>query len=139
MKKQFILETILDEELVQRFEWLWINEKDTILMFGTEKLLITDELGITFINPFNLMQSMGKATLEDMRKQFNHEKDFEVFLLEKDNDFNTKILGNVEDKIVEYKGNRHVLRKYLWLKELLKWNMDPESSRIRFEHLLRPE
>jgi hypothetical protein len=129
--------TILDEELVQRFEWLWINQKDTILTFGIEKLLITDELGITFVNHFNLMQSMGKATLEDMRKQFNNEDDFKAYLQDKDNEFNTKILGNVEDKIDEYEGNKRVLRKYLWLKELLKWNMDPKSSRIRFEYLLK--
>lgn len=129
--------TILDEELVQRFEWLWLDQKDTLLMFGLKNVLITDELGITFINPFNLMQSMGKPLLEDIRKKFDNEKDFEAYLQKVDNDFNMKILGNVEDKIVEYEENKRVLRKYLWLKELLKWNMKPESSRIRFEYLLK--
>ena len=129
--------TILDEELIERFEWLWIYKKDTILSFGIEKLLIKDELGITFVNPFNIMQSMGKGYLNVLKQQFENEDDFKSYLEETNNEVNMKLLENIEKKIVEYEMNKRVLRKYLWLKELLKWNIDPKSSRIRFEYLLK--
>lgn len=128
--------TILDEELVQRFNRLWIEQKDKILEFGTEKRIVTYKDGITFINPFNLMQSMGKYELKNQKKPSESQKDFEARLLGIDNDFNKKVLANVENLIEEYKDKEDVLCKYLWLKDLIKWNMDPKSSN-EFEYLLK--
>lgn len=131
--------TILDEEVVQRIKRLWIDQKETILELGIEKKIITDEEGVTFINPFNLMQSMDKDTLENLKKPSESQKDFEARLQKIDNNFNKTVLRNVEDLIEEYKENEDVLCKYQWLKELIKWNMDPESSKIKFEYILKSE
>ena len=30
-----------------------------------------------------------------------------------------------------------ILKKYIWLKELVKWNVDPESSKIKFKYFLK--
>ncbi len=69
--------TILDKELVQRFKKLWKVQKNTIKDFGTQKKLIMDKKGITFINPFNLVQSMNKFELENIRRQFSTRIEFE--------------------------------------------------------------
>lgn len=129
--------TILDEELVQRFKYLWMDQRETIELFGTNKKIIVDEEGIAFINPFNLMQSANKGTLEDIKKQFNNTNDFKDYLLGIDNDYNNKILKNLEDKIEKFKDNGHIQIKYLWLKDLLNWNMDPKSAERKFEYLLK--
>jgi hypothetical protein len=172
--------TILDKELVQRLKWLWMDQRETIELFGTNKKIIVDEEETAFINPFNLIQSTDKGTYEDLKKQFNNEKDFRAHVLSIDHDYNMKVLKNLEDeikkrkeilenlrekfdnkkaceeyllksgyklnnevlgedkeKVEEYKINERILDKYLWLKDLLKWNMDPKSSERNFEYLLK--
>jgi hypothetical protein len=47
------------------------------------------------------------------------------------------IKKNVENKIAEYKNDDHILQKYLWLNELLRWNMNQKQTRIKFEYLLK--
>ncbi len=58
-----------------------------------------------------------------------------------DKNFHMQVMENLNNKIDEYKwkGDNHILRKYLWLKELLNWNMEPKNSKIKFEYLLKPE
>ncbi|WP_424353790.1 hypothetical protein [Methanobacterium sp. MBAC-LM] len=124
--------TILDEDLVQRFKRLWINQKDAILEFNVQTRLITDEEGITFVSPFNLMQSMDKQTLVDTSAP-RSKKD----LIKIDNNFNREILKDVEEKIIKYKDNERVLPKYEWLKEFINWNIKPKSSKYKFEYLLK--
>jgi len=123
--------TILDEDLVQRFKRLWIDQKDTILDFSIQSRLITDENGITFINPFNLMQSMDKQTLKDTNAPRSKKG-----LRKIDNKFNREILKDVEEKIIKYKDHES-LPKYEWLKEFIHWNIKPISSKCKFEYLLK--
>jgi len=124
--------TILDEDLVQRFKRLWVDQKDIILDFNVQTRLITDEKGITFINPFNLMQSMDKQTLKDINAQHSKKK-----LKKIDNKFNRERLEDIEGKIIKYKDNKCVLPKYEWLKEFINWNIKPKSSKYKFEYLLK--
>jgi hypothetical protein len=129
--------TILDEELVHRLKWLWMDQRDTIELFGTNKKIITDEEGIAFINPFNLVQSTDKWTYKNIKKQFKIEKDFRDYLLTIDNNYNNEILKNLENKIEKFKNDERILIKYLWLKDLLNWNIDPKRSERKFEYLLK--
>lgn len=127
--------TILDEELVKRFKRLWKYQKKTILDLGIEKKLIVDKEGIVFINPFNLVQSLGRYSIGKIRKQYSSEKEFEDNLLKMDNGHHMEVRDNLEEMIEEYKDNGRVLPKYLWLKELLYWSINPESS-DKFEYFL---
>lgn len=136
-KRAIYPRTILDEELVQRLKWLWMDQRDTIELFGTNKKIIVDEEGIALINPFNLIQSTDKGNFEEIKKQFNNKNDFKAYLLSIDNKYNNEILKNLEDKIEQYKDDNHKQIKYLWLKDLLNWNMDPKSSEHKFEYLLK--
>lgn len=129
--------TILDEELINRLKWYWMNQRDTIELFGTNKKIIIDEEGIVFINPFNLVQSTNKWTYKNIENQFKNEKDFKEYLLTIDNNYNNEILKNLELKIQKFKNDEHILIKYSWLKDLLNWNMDPKLSGRKFEYLLK--
>lgn len=50
-----------------------------------------------------------------------------------------ELLENLEEKIKEFRGDEDVLSKYLWLKDLIHWNIDPKSSEAKFEYLLKFE
>lgn len=132
---------ILDEELVKRFERLWIDEKQTLLAFGLEKLFITDEEGVTFINPFNPSQTLLKDSLVDLKKQmqFKTKKKFQNYLDHLDETFNNKVLRNVDDNIEKFKDDESASSKYLWLKDLIDWNMNVKTSKKKFEYLLKSE
>ena len=87
------------------------------------------------------MQSMEKMILEgDMESPIPYEnkKELHTKLHEIDYVFHVQIMENLKNKIAEHESDidNHVLRKYLWLKELLMWNMEPESSKIKFEYLM---
>ena len=42
--------------------------------------------------------------------------------------FHNQIMENLENNINKYKFNdNQILTKYLWLKELLMWNIDPKT------------
>jgi hypothetical protein len=56
-----------------------------------------------------------------------------------DQEFHMRILKNLDNKISEQKLDDHVLKKFIWLRELLKWNMDQDSSKIKFEYVLKSE
>ena len=113
-----------------------MDQRETIELFGTNKKIIIDKEGVAFINPFNLVKSTDKGTYEDLKRQFNNEKDFRASVLNLDNDYNGKILKNLENKIKKHEDDKSVLPKFLWLKDLLEWNMDPKSSN-KFEYLLK--
>ena len=103
--------------------------KDAISDFGIEKLILVDWEGTTFINPFNPTQSTGKLMANGIK---------ETDLKETDNKFHNQIKQNLEKRISEHQsGDNYILTKYLWLYELLMWNMNPEASKIKFEYLLK--
>lgn len=131
--------TILDEELVERFKKLWINQKNTILDFGIEKKIIIDDKGVVFINPFKIGQSLNPENLENLEEMYANKNDFEYALHNVDYEFHMELLENVEEKIKEFREDKRVLRKYSWLKDLINWNIDPKSSEVKFEYLLKFE
>lgn len=169
-KKAVYPRTILDEEVIRRLKRLWIDQKETISDFGTEKVIITDKNGTSFINPFNIMQSSDKEIrgmytknelkgmdkkynkkildnveeeikkynqiLKDLKKSFNDRRACAVYLSKQDYCSN-EIVGEDKEKIKEYIQKKRVLDKYLWLKDLIKWNMNPRRSKIKFEYLLK--
>ena len=129
-KKSIYPRIILDSELVKRIKRLWNNQKNVILDFGIEKLILIDWEGTAFINPFSPTQSMGNIKPNDS---------LETNLQDTDKIFHMEIKRNLDKKIAEHKldGNNHILSKYLWLNELLNWNINPESSTMKFEYLLK--
>lgn len=134
-KKALYPRTILDKELVKRFKKLWKYQKEIVSRHGTHKLIITDKKGVTFVNPFNGFYSTDQDHFEKMRKTFWNENKFNDYVKQLDNNYNYEILKKVTKNIEENKGNEKVLPKYEWLKELLYWNIDPESSN-KFKYLL---
>jgi hypothetical protein len=134
---------ILDDELIRRFKWFWANHKDTISLFGVDKLLISDWDGSVFINPFNLSQALENMVLAGHTKKpsvYDESKDLKTNLVEIDYKAQMRVLKNLENKIEELRSDQiddNILMKYIWLKELVKWNMDPESAKIKFEYLLK--
>lgn len=134
---------ILDDELVKRFEEFWANQKNWISTLGVNKMLISDWDGSIFINPFNLSQALEKMFLEGyIGKTYfiDEKKDVKTQLIEIDSKAQLRVLNNLNNNIRELKSDEtddNVLKKYIWLKELVKWNMDPESSKIKFEYFLK--
>ena len=143
-KKAIYPRIIIDDELINRIKRLWKHDKTHLSNFGIQKKIIVDWEGTTFINPFNPTQSMGKMFSEGIVENLSSNKDENTLksnLEGIDKNFHLQVMKNLNNKIAEYKwkGDNHILRKYLWLKELLNWNMEPKSSKIKFEYLLKSE
>lgn len=59
--------------------------------------------------------------------------------------YQNRVLKNIEKEIKEFQKklnenpenikNYEILRKYLWLRELIRWNQDENSSKIKFEYV----
>ena len=70
----------------------------------------------------------------------DEKKDIKKQLIEKDHEALRTILNRLENKIEHLKSDKddnNILKKYLWLKELINWNLNPDSSKIKFEYLLK--
>ena len=122
---------IIDNNLLNSLKSFSKTHKDIISKYCIDKLLISDWDGLVFINPFNLIE-VSLANLDTEHKRQKAIKENEEIQLE--------IINNVEKQIKKYKGKEgyyNVLRKYLWLNELIKWNKDKNSSKIRFEYFLK--
>lgn len=134
---------ILDDELIKRLKTSWISMDDELSIMGMDKVIISDWDGSIFINPFNHFQSLEKMIKNNLTKTSLYEETngLTINSVKSDYEFHIRVLKNLENKISEIKlddkMDNHVLRKFIWLKELLKWNMDPESSKIKFEYLLK--
>ena len=132
-KKAIYPRIILDNELIKRLKRLWKYDKNILVDFGIEKLILVDWEGTAFINLFNLTQSMGTMISKENLEKISSFDDKTL-----DNIFHKQIMENLEKKITKHKSeaDNHILTKYLWLKELLMWNMKSETSKIKFEYLL---
>jgi hypothetical protein len=134
---------ILDDELIMRFKRLWANHKDTISLFGVDKVLISDWDGSVFINPFNFSQALENMISEGHTKKpsvYDESKDLKTNLVEIDYKAQIRVLKNLENKIKKLgyaNTDDNILKKYIWLRELVNWNIDPESAKIKFEYLLK--
>ena len=134
---------ILDNDITERFKKCWIHHKDTISLLGCDKILILDEDGTVFINPFNLSHALTNMILEGHTKKpsmYDENKDLKTNITQIDYNTQIRILKNLESNIQKLKSDKsnvNILKKYIWLKELVKWNIEPKSSRIKFEYLLK--
>lgn len=120
---------ILDNELLDVLESLYKTHKEFMSDYSIDKLLISDWDGLVFINPFNLIEiTLKDVDIKDRPK-----------VIEEDKKLKSEISENVQKKIDKYKKEEDygILRKYLWLKELIKWNNDENSSKIKFEYFLK--
>jgi hypothetical protein len=136
-KKAVYPRIIIDKELVKRLKRLWKTDKKVLLDFGIDKKILTDWNGTAFINPFNAMKSVARFTLDKEKEEFKSKTAFEKEMRRIDKGYYRGIKKNVENKIAEYKNDDHILQKYLWLNELLRWNMNQKQTRIKFEYLLK--
>ncbi len=127
-KKAIYPRIILDEKITKRLKRLWKYDKDVLSNLGTENLILVDQKGITFINPFKPIQSMGKIMTNKFEKA------------NLDNKFHRHIKQNLENNIAKHETDtdKRILNKYLWLKEVLIWTIDPEDSKLKLEYLLKP-
>lgn len=134
---------IIDEKLVSVFKELWIEQKRTFSMVGLNYLIVSDWDGTVFINPFKISQTTEKLISEgimDPPFPIDEKKDIKKQLIEKDHEALRTILNRLENKIEHLKSDKddnNILKKYLWLKELINWNLNPDSSKIKFEYLLK--
>ena len=136
---------IIDNELVKRFKELWKHQdtKETLSFYGVDKMLVSDWDGVVFMNPFSWSQSLEKMLSDkpmEIPSFFDDTKDLKTNLIETDAETHSAVLQNLENEIEKLKSdenNDNVLRKYIWLKELVKWNIDPDKSKIQFEYFLK--
>lgn len=136
-KKEVYPRIVIDEELVKRLKRLWKEDNDVLTDFSIDKKIIVDMDGKAFINPFNPMKSMGRMTLEKERKQFKSKRDFDKYVQKLNQQYHKDIQTILKNKIDEYQANQHILEKYIWLNNLLKWNRNPKRSTIKFKYLLK--
>jgi hypothetical protein len=143
---------IIHDNLINILKDMFENHKEDMVSLGVDKILIRDCEGIIFINPFNKFEVFEKH-MRTKRFQDKLKKKFGITLqehhlksfIQKDVDIQSQISKNVEDKIDEVKSNKNeyksqkkydnILKKYYWLIEFLKWNINPKSSKIKFEYL----
>lgn len=133
---------ILNENLFDILKIMIKDQKDDMALLGVDKMLVCDNNGIVFINPFNPQEAYSKyANQESFKEKVKEEygvplpAEHTKIAKIRDSNLQSRILKNVENRIVEYKDDYTILKKYLWLKELIKWNQDPKSSKIKFEYL----
>lgn len=135
---------LLDNELIIRLKTLWTNKKEMLLLFGMDKIIIEDQEGSTFINPFNYAQSMEKLISDgytEIPSLYDKNKNLRTNSIENDKKIHDKFLEQIEIEIIEEKLNanpdKRILNKCLWLIDLLNWNMDPHSSEIKFNYIFQ--
>jgi len=128
VKKAIYPRIVLDKSLTDRLIRLWKNQKDKLIDFGINKLLLVDYEGTVFLNPFNPFETMGNNIPENLKdKNVSELIDY----------FHNKMKVNIQNNIKIHENNERVQRKFLWLNELLKWNLNPNNSKIKFEYLLK--
>lgn len=136
---------IIHENLYEILK-IMINDKPKASNFGVNKLLLCDWDGTIFINPFKRFEVREKyLNKKNIRKKFKEQHGFELTkehfkqMRIKEMRTNERILSNVQNKIheirAEEKFDPHVEKKYMWLKELIKWNQNETSSQIKFKYV----
>lgn len=135
---------ILDDELVQSIKKIWADEdlKFIISRLVIDKQLISDWEGFIFINSLNQTQLLERFYRDGSftPKFIDEKKDIKIQLVEVDNIIQISLFDNLQRKIRRLKKDEtddNVLMKYIWLKELIKWNVDPDGSKLKFEYLLK--
>lgn len=152
-KKALYPRIIFDNEVSDMLKIMFENYKEAMVYYGIDKMLLFDWDSELFINPFTKRESLknfiGIEGYEKDKQPKTPEKTHELIewckfegLKQEDKDSQLNILKNVKSHISKLESDKeeidyNTLRKYLWLQELIKWNIDPESSKIKFEFLLK--
>ena len=160
-KKAIYPRIVIDENLIKELKPILTEQIGLMRKCNLCSAFLLDEAGLLFLNPFKLGSYAEKAYNYD-KNMFNkanrfvsdpnwmnsfEEEDKGKKLKELDEKIIEDVFKNVERQIKYYKGelvknnysvNQYEkLRKYLWLKELIKWNKDKDSSKIKFEYFLK--
>ncbi len=128
---------ILDDSLVEIMKNAFHNEKKDIKLYGIDKALLLDWEGVVFLNPFNLGHSLEKYYLSLNKSPYGTEKDTKKALMDQDKEEIFDVNDKVKKNIIKFNSEKKILKKYLWLQELIKWNQNPNSSKIKFEYFLK--
>lgn len=135
---------ILDDKLLKILKKLFEDYKSTMLLYSIDQVILSDWDGVVFINPFIPGKEMERLTLKQnlgtMDDNSPRANGIKKMLEDTDRTFQINMLNNVENQIKECKEREKdytILKKYIWLKELIKWNQDPNSSKIKFEYFLK--
>jgi hypothetical protein len=142
-KKAVYPRIIIHNNLFKSIRAMFENHEEEVDFLGFNKGLICDWDGVIFINPFNncgIDEKYVKARFKEAIKKYEVTPiEDPIYQLKNiDEDLRSLVLKDVKNQINELKSNPddyNKLRKYLWLKELISWNRDPESSKIKFENL----
>ena len=153
MVKAYILETdkaiyprvVVDNEILQKI----FKYKDSKFSRLFSKSLIKDWDGVVSINPFgideyainqmeNVIQTFDLNSQDLIDKLLKPVKDFSIGLIKsqanKSKEADEKILNYIYENKIKYANVDNVLRKYVWLENLIYWCQD-KKSKINFEYL----
>ncbi len=136
-KKAMYPRIILHDNVLNILKYMFENHEEDMTLIGVKKILIRDWDGVIFINPFNLSDVYeeflkDKDTISRLKAHGILADDVLKDYKKEDRNFQSKVLKNVEDKIKELKSkdktDYNILKKYLWLKEFIRWNQGYQSK-----------
>jgi len=142
---------LIDSEIIELIKnEIATQQIDDIAMFNElyGKSIIRDWDKEYFISPFNLLEvykSIGIEGVSLLLKEFMKNINDQIEISEKEieeifnSDFDKEFLTNtaklIDDFITKHKDTEHpsVISKYKWFKEFILWNLDNETSSVKFE------
>lgn len=127
---------LLDEELLNDLKLFRSENPDLFFIFGLNKTIISDWDGSIFINPFSMYQSFEHLVEIGIVKKpdnYDNDKNLNENVRNLDNELNNTIHDNLVEKIEEFSNDKHIQTKYIWLNELLNWNINHNQSTIKFK------
>lgn len=161
-KKAIYPRVILDYNVQKAVKYIFKNDeklKNAMSCFGVKKMILSDWDNIIFLNPFSWnstkinSKGLEKAMKSGINQYFNAlnlkmPPELEDINLnnsfEELQNYSLSFAKNIKNTIEELENknkddrNRyHILQKYLWLQELVKWNIDPKSAKINFKYFLK--
>ncbi|WP_424355847.1 hypothetical protein [Methanobacterium sp. MBAC-LM] len=160
-KKAVYPRVILDENVEGILKEIYGDElelKNAITRLGIDNVILSDWDNTVFINPFeNLIQFSSSEEITAFKKFFQSLLDLNNIKIEREIEnrdipellklikadnlsvVSDKVEGSINEVKTGDKDNitkHHILKKYLWLQELIKWNQK-EAFRIKFEYFLK--
>ena len=142
---------LVDNQIIQK---LLNYSKKRIQYFGIDNAIVIDWENISFLNPLGL----GASTInqfESMLSELNMEGDepmtkllgspsksvgeMTIGLLKTTSEQESKNLDTIKQEIIsniiQHGNNEHVVSKYIWFLEFIKWFEKDETSKLKFEYL----
>lgn len=139
-KKAVYPRIIFDKKLADLIKDYYRLYKNYFIKFGLNKMFLVDWDGIIFINPFNYARSMDKVHTNGEHPlvgPFSDKNQLKRNLTEVDLLFMNHIQNNVTINLQKFEfTNYEIFKKYKWIHELIQWNKNPNTSKIKFEYFL---